>query len=247
MQRTCGSVASSVSFCQYLQCVQEQNNSSKASISRHTRETISLQYINLALVLCRRVKGDQGREQAHTSKSGPEFAPKSSIPEMCAPPSSPLRRPILLTEYTIERFRWGDKYYLLLRWHNHQSQCYTVRGHAPGRGFWGLPKIFANKGRFGRSKMFSRTSRNSKTFRFISYVSLAIAESRDVPSWFTSFACDLQKTEKGNGQKKKNSLSRFIINNPVYGRRVNSFVLVCSLSSHRHLFIPLIFGSRFDS
>jgi hypothetical protein len=33
--------------------------------------------------------------------------------------------------------------------------------------------------------------------------------------------------------------------NPVYGRRVNSFVLVCSLSSHRHLFIPLIFGSRF--
>ncbi len=26
---------------------------------------------------------------------------------------------------------------------------------------------------------------------------------------------------------------------------VNSFVLVCSLSSHRHLFIPLIFGSRF--
>jgi len=31
----------------------------------------------------------------------------------------------------------------------------------------------------------------------------------------------------------------------VYGRRVNSFVLVCSLSSHRHLFIPLIFGSRF--
>ncbi len=33
--------------------------------------------------------------------------------------------------------------------------------------------------------------------------------------------------------------------NPVYGRRVNSFVLVCSLSSHRHFFIPLIFGSRF--
>jgi hypothetical protein len=33
--------------------------------------------------------------------------------------------------------------------------------------------------------------------------------------------------------------------NPVYGRLVNSFVLVCSLSSHRHLFIPLIFGSRF--
>jgi hypothetical protein len=31
----------------------------------------------------------------------------------------------------------------------------------------------------------------------------------------------------------------------VYGRRVNSFVLVCSLSSHRHFFIPLIFGSRF--
>jgi hypothetical protein len=30
--------------------------------------------------------------------------------------------------------------------------------------------------------------------------------------------------------------------NPVYGRRVNSFVLV---SSHRHFFIPLIFGSRF--
>ncbi len=28
--------------------------------------------------------------------------------------------------------------------------------------------------------------------------------------------------------------------NPVYGRSVNSFVLVCSLSSHRHLFIPLI-------
>jgi hypothetical protein len=31
----------------------------------------------------------------------------------------------------------------------------------------------------------------------------------------------------------------------VYGRRVNSFVLVCSLSSHRHSYIPLIFGSRF--
>ena len=83
MQRTCGSVASSVSFCQYLRCVQEQNNSSKAcAISRHTRETISLQYIDLALVLCRKVKWDQGREEAHTSKSGPEFAPKSSIPEM---------------------------------------------------------------------------------------------------------------------------------------------------------------------
>ena len=33
--------------------------------------------------------------------------------------------------------------------------------------------------------------------------------------------------------------------NPVYVRRVNSLVVVCSLSSHRHLFIPLIFGSRF--
>jgi hypothetical protein len=33
--------------------------------------------------------------------------------------------------------------------------------------------------------------------------------------------------------------------NPVYGRRVNSFVLVCSLSSHRHSYIPLIFDSRF--
>jgi hypothetical protein len=31
--------------------------------------------------------------------------------------------------------------------------------------------------------------------------------------------------------------------NTVYGRRINSFVLVCSLSSHRHFFIPLIFGS----
>jgi hypothetical protein len=30
----------------------------------------------------------------------------------------------------------------------------------------------------------------------------------------------------------------------VYGRRVNSFVLVCSLSSHRHFF-SLIFSSRF--
>jgi hypothetical protein len=71
----------------------KNNNSSKPSsssflddnefsISRHTRETISLQYIDLALVLCRRVKGDQGREEAYTSKSGPEFAPKSSIPEM---------------------------------------------------------------------------------------------------------------------------------------------------------------------
>jgi hypothetical protein len=33
--------------------------------------------------------------------------------------------------------------------------------------------------------------------------------------------------------------------NPVYGRSVNFFVLVCSLSSHRHSYIPLIFGSRF--
>ncbi len=33
--------------------------------------------------------------------------------------------------------------------------------------------------------------------------------------------------------------------NPVYGRRVNSFVLVCSLSSHRHSYIPVIFDSRF--
>jgi hypothetical protein len=30
----------------------------------------------------------------------------------------------------------------------------------------------------------------------------------------------------------------------VYGRRVNFFVLVCSLSSHRHSYTPLIFGSR---
>jgi hypothetical protein len=42
---------------------------------------------------------------------------------------------------------------------------------------------------------------------------------------------------------KKNNLEAGA--NPVYGRRVNSFVLVCSLSSHRHFFIPLIFGSRF--
>jgi hypothetical protein len=33
--------------------------------------------------------------------------------------------------------------------------------------------------------------------------------------------------------------------NPVYVRRVNSFVLVCSLSSHRHSYIHLIFNSRF--
>ena len=33
--------------------------------------------------------------------------------------------------------------------------------------------------------------------------------------------------------------------NPVYARRVNSLLLVCSLSSHRHSYIPLIFGSRF--
>jgi hypothetical protein len=32
---------------------------------------------------------------------------------------------------------------------------------------------------------------------------------------------------------------------PVYARRVNSLLLVCSLSSHRHSYIPLIFGSRF--
>jgi hypothetical protein len=33
--------------------------------------------------------------------------------------------------------------------------------------------------------------------------------------------------------------------NPVYGRRVNFFVLVCSLSSHRHSYIPLLFDSHF--
>ncbi len=33
--------------------------------------------------------------------------------------------------------------------------------------------------------------------------------------------------------------------NPVYERRVNLFVLVCSLSSHRHSYIGFIFSSRF--
>ncbi len=33
--------------------------------------------------------------------------------------------------------------------------------------------------------------------------------------------------------------------NPVYVRRVNSLVLVCSLSHHRHSYIHLIFSSRF--
>jgi hypothetical protein len=33
--------------------------------------------------------------------------------------------------------------------------------------------------------------------------------------------------------------------NQVYARRINSLLLVCSLSSHRHSYIPLIFGSRF--
>ena len=33
--------------------------------------------------------------------------------------------------------------------------------------------------------------------------------------------------------------------NPGYVRRVNSLVLVCSLSSHRHSYMPLIFSSRF--
>ena len=50
------------------------------------------------------------------------------------------------------------------------------------------------------------------------------------------------------GEKKKTMLENPVRCNfqyPVYGRRVNSFVLVCSLSSHRHFFIPLIFGSRF--
>jgi hypothetical protein len=36
-----------------------------------------------------------------------------------------------------------------------------------------------------------------------------------------------------------------LLSNPVYARRVNSLLLVCSLSSHRHSYIPLIFGSRF--
>jgi hypothetical protein len=35
------------------------------------------------------------------------------------------------------------------------------------------------------------------------------------------------------------------LTNPVYERRVNSLVLVCSLSSHRHSYIGLIFSSRF--
>jgi len=38
----------------FAMCAQEQNNSSKA-IPRHTRAKITLQYIDLALVLCRRV------------------------------------------------------------------------------------------------------------------------------------------------------------------------------------------------
>jgi hypothetical protein len=33
--------------------------------------------------------------------------------------------------------------------------------------------------------------------------------------------------------------------NPVYGRRVNSLLLVCSLSSHRYSYILFIFDSRF--
>ena len=33
--------------------------------------------------------------------------------------------------------------------------------------------------------------------------------------------------------------------NPVYPRSVNSLLLVCSLSSHRHSYILFVFGSRF--
>jgi hypothetical protein len=44
---------------------------------------------------------------------------------------------------------------------------------------------------------------------------------------------------------KKKDVSCFTLHNPVYARRVNSLLLVCSLSSHRHSYIPLIFGSRF--
>jgi hypothetical protein len=51
----------------------------------------------------------------------------------------------------------------------------------------------------------------------------------------------------GEGKFIYSRIKKTLSFSTVYGRRVNSFVLVCSLSSHRHLFIPLIFGSRFDS
>ncbi len=50
---------------------------------------------------------------------------------------------------------------------------------------------------------------------------------------------------RGRGKKNVTSKYQRQKTNPVYGRRVNLFVLVCSLSSHRHSYIPLIFSSRF--
>jgi hypothetical protein len=55
----------------------------------------------------------------------------------------------------------------------------------------------------------------------------------------------LLKSKCDNILAKASALRSSSKTNPVYGRRVNFFVLVCSLSSHRHSYIPLIFVSRF--
>jgi hypothetical protein len=56
-------------------------------------------------------------------------------------------------------------------------------------------------------------------------------------------------TSKSHTHPSHSQTSRLLTScsttNPVYVRRVNSLVLVCSLSSHRHSYIHLIFSSRF--
>ncbi len=78
-----------------------------------------------------------------------------------------------------------------------------------------------------KPEFLERIAKNSKIYVSLFFVS-------------ESFFFGLVTSQRRHLLKKK-----LQNDNPVYGRRVNSFVLVCSLSSHRHSYIPLIFGSRF--
>jgi hypothetical protein len=58
---------------------------------------------------------------------------------------------------------------------------------------------------------------------------------------FQRKSCDEHNPKNTNPQREKNNKKIKIIST----FSINSFCFVCSLSSHRHFFIPLIFGSRF--
>jgi hypothetical protein len=72
---------------------------------------------------------------------------------------------------------------------------------------------------------------------------IALALDLSPPSLLTAMPCP--RLKKNSEREKERENKNPFFDEPSVWEARKFFVLVCSLSSHRHFFIPLIFGSRF--